>query len=109
MKGVASPSRRANGGSTVIVRRCGTKPGNKAAIELRDIPRTFGLRGLLYRKSYQTIAPPGRKTRRASEATFIAIFWSRIELKTVKKNTRSKLASANGNISPLTARNLSSG
>src|SRR5260370_33173858 len=96
-KSVMCPMRRASGGRSVIGFSRKSKSGNNSEIDFLVTPRTFRLNGLLNRKSYQRIPVERRKTRPISRATFVAIFGSRMEVKTVKSTTRSKLPSAKGN------------
>jgi len=93
-------NRRASGGASVTARKRMRQSGNSVASWRREMPAKLGLLGLSTRASYQTMTPPGARTRSISRATFRRTSASRIDENTVDCSTRSKRPSVKGRRAP---------
>src|SRR4030095_12205709 len=87
---------RARGGARVAERTPPRSVGNSRASSFRSTRRTFGFAGLLNRKSYQSSAPRGARTRTISSATSRRIPESRMDVNTVDAITSPKVESGQG-------------
>jgi len=84
---------RARGGARVKRSSLTLQPGNRDLISAASIPRTLGFQGLLNRKSYHKMMPPGLVTRTISAAIRALTEGSSMEVKRVNWETRSNEAS----------------
>lgn len=83
--------------------------GKRHWIFFSPVARTLLLNGLGYRRSYNIIPPFGFRTRTISSATLLAIESLRMDEKTVKAKTKSKLSSSKGITSALEIRSRMAG